>query len=396
MPAEVATAANVLWTCVRAAGDPVPDELLPSASAEGWSDLPAAAYLHSSAPAAYLSLRGSASVPAPVLADLRTRYDAAFRHHLLTWDVLRQVTTLLDDAGIDHVALKGPVLAETAYPRPDLRQYGDLDVLVRPTQFEAALHVLEAAGATLIESNWELVLHLLKGELNLVMPQGIVVDLHWSVAYNDEIRQGFRWSDERFVDRATRVRVGGDEISVPDPVDQLLHLCAHACLAGAHRLGWLQDVRFAATRTPIDWPRFWARAERRRLTLPAVVVLERVERCFGSAVAEVPRGGGAWRELAEGLDRVRPPWRWTGGPMSAHVFAASTRTSSRTSLAALRRAVGASVDEVAHDRAHPLRPAWLREAGNDGINEMCRPVGGLSTRRAYFRAVAGAGRPVSP
>jgi hypothetical protein len=52
----------------------------------------------------------------------------------------------LSSAGIDMLVLKGPALAHSIYPCPELRPFGDLDLLVAPNDIGRAESVLGAAG----------------------------------------------------------------------------------------------------------------------------------------------------------------------------------------------------------------------------------------------------------
>jgi hypothetical protein len=386
-PAETPRDAGALLVaCLLADGDAVADERLTRLPEREWRRLPAAARYHKVTPAAYIGLRRSRVAPQAVVCELRAGYDASLRHHLLVWQVLRDATARFDAAGIEHVVFKGPVLAETVYPRPDLRDYVDLDLLVRRNRFDRALGALEEAGGTLIEQNWELVLHLLKGELNLAMPTGVVVDLHWSLLYDDTYRHSFADYDEDFIDRAMTACVRGERVSVPDPADQLLHLCVHGCLAGCHRLAWLQDIRLAATRTPIDWPDFWQRAADRRLTLAAVVALDHVERCFGLNLPVV--GDRAlWLRITRRLDAVRPASSWHGGWASGHLLPAATRSTTRASIGALGTGLRSAASELVHDPSHPWRASWSRPRGPQTPHEMFVPVGGDPAREAFLHAV---------
>ena len=53
---------------------------------------------------------------------------------------------LLEGAGIDHRVLKGTGVAHLDYPDPALRSFGDVDLLVRSSQFDDAVEVLVAVG----------------------------------------------------------------------------------------------------------------------------------------------------------------------------------------------------------------------------------------------------------
>ncbi len=123
-------------------------------------------------------------MPPEVLCALQSDYEHALRHHLLGRQLLTDVSSRFDEAKIEYVVVKGPVLAETVYPRSDLRVYGDVDLLVRPEQFGEALVALEGGGARLYEANWELMLRTMRGELNLLTALGAPLDLHWSLFHD--------------------------------------------------------------------------------------------------------------------------------------------------------------------------------------------------------------------
>src|SRR6185437_16415495 len=152
-------------------------------------------------------------------------------------------------AGIDWLVLKGPALAHSVYPRPDLRHYVDLDLLVSPADFGALLAVLEAAGYQLVDRNWPLLARDLPGELRLRSPRGVLLDLHWSIFNDAGRRASFSAPTAALLADRRELSVGFPALSA---TDQLVHAGIHAALSGANRLGWLLDVQLAAATA--DWP----------------------------------------------------------------------------------------------------------------------------------------------
>lgn len=92
----------------------------------------------------YLSLECAAAVPADAMTKLRTRWQliALYNRHL-TAELVR-LTGLLRSANIAAVAFKGPVLAAMAYGSIDLRQFVDLDILVRQSDLPRVAEILTA------------------------------------------------------------------------------------------------------------------------------------------------------------------------------------------------------------------------------------------------------------
>lgn len=57
-----------------------------------------------------------------------------------------EVSASFTSAGIDHVLLKGPAIAQWLYDEDEVRSYGDADFLVRRADWERAIVVLRAEG----------------------------------------------------------------------------------------------------------------------------------------------------------------------------------------------------------------------------------------------------------
>ena len=382
---------RILRACLIGEGEPISDPLLRDVPDAEFRRLPRAATFHRIAPAVYLGLRASIAVPRDVLDSLHTAYLASLQHHLLCWQGLEELSDAFDRAGIEYVVLKGAALAETVYSRPDLRPYGDVDVLVRPRDFGDALELLERDGAVRFEANWELMRHQMRGEVNLLTPRGVTVDLHWSLLHDTAERAAFPRIDDGFVDRACRQEIAGRKLVVPDPTDHLLYLCLHACLEGCYRLSWLQDIRLAATRLPVDWDVLRARARATDAELAVAVVFDRVNRCFGTAFpacGRAARPGASWRVSVRALDGVRPPWRWAGGPLSGRIVVASTRATSAASAAALVRATARNVGVVLTDPGHPWRQRRASAPRKAAPAEILLPAGGAGAREAFLVEVA--------
>ena len=69
------------------------------------------------------------------LAEEAERDEVAVLLHFFTFrEHLAAFLRAASGAGLGVIVLKGAALAETAYPRPGLRPFGDMDVLVRPSQ----------------------------------------------------------------------------------------------------------------------------------------------------------------------------------------------------------------------------------------------------------------------
>ncbi|MBO0884712.1 MAG: nucleotidyltransferase family protein, partial [Mycobacterium sp.] len=169
----------------------------------------------------------------PAAVELQRSYAASVSAHTRALSDVELVVSAFDAAGLTPRVIKGPVLAEAVYRRPDLRSYVDLDVLVKPDEFESGLHALERAGARIHERNWSLVRDRELGELRLITPSAGAIDLHRHLFNDPRARAEFPVDLVAVHERLRPVRLGGIVVQTLDPVDTVVHLALHACLAGA-------------------------------------------------------------------------------------------------------------------------------------------------------------------
>jgi hypothetical protein len=108
---------------------------------------------HHVLPLAYRALKAAAregeAVPGELLAYLQRQQMAIAAHNVRATAILRRLQRLAESAGIRLVPIKGPALAALAYGSTSLRQFEDLDLLVRPDEMERMVGLLEGEGYAL-------------------------------------------------------------------------------------------------------------------------------------------------------------------------------------------------------------------------------------------------------
>lgn len=241
-------------------------------------------------------------------ALLKPDRDAALMYHLRMCALLAAVARILDD--IPWAVFKGPVLSEFAHPFPGLRFYKDLDVLVAPRDFRRAYDRLFDAGWRTLVGNSSLARGELPGELPLGdATHGILLDLHWSMVVMKSRRANFSVEAEALLERRVPVAIGPARVSILDPVDALVHVCQHAALIGATRLGHVLDADQLARQVE-DWTAVIDTAERWRARAQVAAVLGRAQRLFGTPVpddlARSLRIGPGMRAALALVDDYRP------------------------------------------------------------------------------------------
>jgi hypothetical protein len=227
-----------------------------------WELLVRMARWHAAAPILYRALAGCPEhVPAAILDDLRRRFRAnAMRNAYLASELVR-ITSLLKDKGVPVIAFKGPVLACAAYGDLSLREFIDLDILVRPSDLGVTRDLLFSQGYS---SRYSGLGEKERGfflwcEEAFVNQYGLVcVDVHWQMN-----PQYFAYAPEGDVlwRRTVPVELQGGTVSTLSTSDLLLHLCVHGAKHGWATLGWICDVAVLACRNPgLEWSRMIAEA----------------------------------------------------------------------------------------------------------------------------------------
>ena len=91
------------------------------------------------------ALRCGLDKKTPVMQKLFQGYIKCTMHSEGQMAVLEKLCSALDERGFDHLLLKGGIL-KRLYPKPELRQMGDADILIREAQYEAICPVMEELG----------------------------------------------------------------------------------------------------------------------------------------------------------------------------------------------------------------------------------------------------------
>ncbi len=189
------------------------------------------------------------------------RHEAALSIDLILERLLVDTSTLLTQARIRHRALKGPVVARTAYPDPALRSFGDVDILVDGAHFDAAVAHLEREGghARYREPRRNFTARFGKG-VCVVTSNGLEIDLH-RVFVAGPFGLAIEPAD-LFAD-PDDIEIGDRTVPAPNANVRFLHACYHVALTSP-RLTATRDVAQIATLTDLDVDHVLALAARWR------------------------------------------------------------------------------------------------------------------------------------
>jgi hypothetical protein len=219
-----------------------------------WALFTSLSLRHGVMPLVYRRLRDSFAplVPPGALSRLAGRYKQnAARNLFLTGELLRALDAL-EAEGFEPIPYKGPALACEAYGDTALRQFIDLDILVRPRDAWGASAALERAG---FEPHFKLrgareraaFLKLSYVQLFTRPGDRLAVELHWGVAprfFN------FPFRIERLWESGERLTLAGRSVRAVAPELLILLLCVHGNKDLWARLEWVCAIDALLTREP--------------------------------------------------------------------------------------------------------------------------------------------------
>jgi len=231
-----------------------------------WEYVRQAASLHCIMPLLHrhLSVLGEGIVPPAVLERLKNDYQANAQRNLILSGDLHRLLRLLKANDIPVVPLKGPVLAATVYGDVSLRQFGDLDVLLRKRDIARAKELLISHGyrpameMTAAQESATLRHHC---EYLLVSDSGrVIVELHWRIIPS---WFPFPLNGDHLLSRLTQTALGGASLPTVTPEDLLLIISVHSTKHLWTKLAWICDVaELIRANEGLDWELLMARARR--------------------------------------------------------------------------------------------------------------------------------------
>ena len=155
-----------------------------------------------------------------------------------------RLQSLLHDAGIENMVLKGAAVEVLAYGALGLKRAWDIDLLVSPDEVERACEVLELAGYQLVEPvrltrpqflTW---IDLVK-ECELVhRDSGQRVELHWRLVDGPVLLPNMSVSSPSQLVAITN----GICLRTLARDELFSYLCVHGAMHGWSRLKWLADL----------------------------------------------------------------------------------------------------------------------------------------------------------
>src|SRR5581483_1440648 len=221
----------------------------------------------------------------PLVDKLKAFYLRTWRRNQLLFYKTATLLQLFHKAGIQTMILKGVALTALYYRDYGLRPMGDVDNLVRMDSALEAIGLLRKLGWT---PNSELPENLIYVSHAIAFKNGSerAVDLHWHVLHESRRSD----EDDNFWEGAVSISFNNVSTYALNPVDQLLHVCAHGVkwndIPPFH---WVADAMTIMNSTQIDWERLVSQLQNHRLVLPIRDALDYLRNELGAYIPQFAR-----------------------------------------------------------------------------------------------------------
>ena len=228
-----------------------------------WDTLLSAANNHAVLPQLYQFINSNCAegIPPDALSRLHDESVRNTRSNLALTAQLVKILELFEANGINAIPYKGPALGVCAYGDISLRQFVDLDLIVRKND------VLKAKDL-LVNGGWQPEFELSEAQEEVFLDHyydyaflrdGKLIEVHWKLT---EGYFNFPIDVERLWSRLEPVAIAGRRILTLAAEDSLLILCAHSSKHLWSRLGWVCDVaNLIKGRNDLNWDEVFQRAD---------------------------------------------------------------------------------------------------------------------------------------
>jgi hypothetical protein len=261
-----------LLDCARPALDPARIERVKAliSSDLDWEYIRRVAVHNGVTPLVYATLKTlslTEQIPPATLQTLRSEFFGNFQHTLKLTNELLRLLSLLEKNNVRAMPYKGPALASLLYEQVWLRQYVDLDLLIREGEMNRAMEVLSEAGYKPLAEPAQEFEPIRNDKAYTLARQdgGVIVELHWDitgrlsfVSSNFDVQQIWKNAQPHIL--------RSHEILVPSPEDHFMILSIHASQHCWERLCWICDIaELIRTHPDLNWDRILTRARHLRI-----------------------------------------------------------------------------------------------------------------------------------
>ncbi len=241
-----------------------------------WQYLISLASQHGVVPLLFNSLNNTCPelLPADILTNLRTYFQVNAQRNLFRTAQLLKFLSIFEANGIDAIPFKGATLTASAYGNMALRQFNDIDVLIRKEHAKKATEILidlgfnppqkntEAIDKPYLENNYFLESNEYQGSYDLYNPKtNVAFEMHWSLTTK---QFPFSPTFQDLWENTEPVIFAGRKVPQFTKEILLIYLCVHASKPKHtwSELKWICDLSELIQSNPgLDWEKVHQKAK---------------------------------------------------------------------------------------------------------------------------------------
>jgi putative nucleotidyltransferase-like protein len=199
------------------------------------------------------------AVPSEARQKLRDWHRA---HALFTMNLTAEMFRLFEcfaASGVEALVIKGPVLSAQCYGDPGLRQYGDLDLIVRDKDILRSTERMISLGYEPSVPLKAIQAGKIPGEYVFRHSSTkLLVEFHTELTFRYHPRP---LPVENLFKRQVRVNIDSHEVPALSPEDELILICIHGAKHFWERLSYIADVAAFVSKQKLEWGRVKFAAE---------------------------------------------------------------------------------------------------------------------------------------
>jgi len=199
---------------------------------------------------------------------LKINYLNITKRNMLMSAELINITKLLNQHKIETIAFKGPALSQMAYGDITLRQYGDIDILIKKKDRFNMILILEKEGyipeIKLQDSSKEAFFNAVNVIAFYKGSMGIRIEIHWELLSRN---YAIVWNEKILWENSKSIQINNNKIQVLTIEHHLLYICVHSAKHLYERIEWICDIdRLIQANLNINWQYILKEAKRMGIT----------------------------------------------------------------------------------------------------------------------------------
>lgn len=199
---------------------------------------------------------------ADIFSELKAHYMGISQRNMLMSAELIRIMNLLKDNSIESLAFKGPALSQMAYGDITLRQFGDLDILIRKKDIQIVKELLYKKEyipiyelTTTQESIW---LNEQKDFGLFNKNKNILIEIHWALIpeeYPIQLNLKDIWKNSE------TIKINNKYINTFALENLIFYLCIHGSKHLWERIEWIKDIDLLIQTQNPNWENIFKQVE---------------------------------------------------------------------------------------------------------------------------------------